>query len=58
MRRVGEADMASPRDGQCPRGEQSVDGTRAEEGEVSLPSLSRGSCWRALASLLVHPKYK
>lgn len=50
--------MASPRDGQCPRGEQFVDGTRAEEGEASLPSLSQGSCWRALASLLVHPKYK
>lgn len=50
--------MASPRGGQCLRGEQSVDGTRAEEGEVSLPSLSQDSCWQALASLLVHPKYK
>lgn len=38
MRRVGVADTASPRDDQCPRGELSVDGIQAGEGEVSLPS--------------------
>lgn len=55
---MGAADTVSPRDGQCPRGELSVDGTRVEEGEVSLPSLSQGFCSQAPASLPVHPKYK
>lgn len=58
MRRVGAADTASPRGGLCPRGELSVDGTQAEEGEVSPPSLSQGSCWQAPVSPPVHPKHK